>query len=74
MRIQLPTGKTATVDTAWWLGLSDDEQQRFYEGDHGSEIDPMEIAIPNGKDLPETETENARPPLFTEGTLRHGED
>lgn len=46
MRIQLPTGKTAYVDSGWWLGLSDSEIQAFYERDHGSEIDPLSVPLP----------------------------
>lgn len=49
MRIQLPTGKTAVVDTAWWLGLTDDEQRAFYERDYGIEADPLNADLPSAE-------------------------
>lgn len=57
MRIQLPTGKTAYVDTGWWLGLTDDEQQAFYERDHGSEADPLSVELPPAEQDIESDTE-----------------
>lgn len=49
-RIQLPTGKTALVDSAWWYTASDDEIQRFYEKNIGSDVDPFLAPIPNGNE------------------------
>lgn len=49
MRVQLPTGKTAYVDTGWWLGLSDDEQKAFYERDYGTEPDPLSTELPSAE-------------------------
>lgn len=47
--IQLPTGKTAWVDPGWWLSLSDDQIESFYERNVGSEADPLSQGIPKGQ-------------------------
>lgn len=57
MCIQLPTGKTAYVDTVWWLGLSDRQQEAFYERDHGSESDPLGQPFPTAPEDPGWEPE-----------------
>lgn len=57
MCLQLPTGKTAWVDTAWWLGLSDRQQEAFYERDYGSESDPLRQPFPTGPEDPGEEPE-----------------
>ena len=55
MIIQLPTGKTARVDPAWWYSLSDEEVEAFYAQDHGSEIDPLAAPIPHTPDEPDSD-------------------
>lgn len=52
--IQLPTGKTAWVDPGWWLSLSDDQIEAFYERNQGSDTDPLTHGLPSPEeDLPE---------------------
>ncbi len=48
--IQLPTGKTAWVDPGWWLSLSDDQIEAFFERNQGSEIDPLSHKSPTAPD------------------------
>lgn len=51
--IQLPTGKTAWVDPGWWLSLSDDQIEAFYERNIGSEADPLSQGVPKGQSEPD---------------------
>lgn len=53
--IQLPTGKTAWVDPGWWLALSDDEIEAFFERNQGSDTDPLAHKHPSAPDEPEEE-------------------
>lgn len=51
--IQLPTGKTAWVDSGWWLSLSDDDITAFYNRDNGSDADPLSHGMATGGEITE---------------------
>lgn len=56
IRVQLPTGKSALVDSNWWYDATDDELKRFYEKDHGADFDPLSTPIPHAdSEIPEFE-------------------
>jgi hypothetical protein len=54
MYIQLGTGRTAKVDSAFWLTASEEEIDRFYERNAGFETDPLDVKLPSAEEeIPE---------------------